>query len=137
MYYNYSVTIYPCVNLIQVPLGVLLFNENKLDEMSHILDHYMSLVPTVEVNGQILIPNGSIVDFDASRFFQVLFSGDQLTVARMRGVKALRVTETRRVDRFEGLEPIVADWHARMTLMKVNISSQMLILEYLFDTLTG
>lgn len=98
----------------------MLFNENKLDEMGHILDHYMTLVPTVEVRGQLTIPGGSILDFDASRFFQTLFGGDQLTVARIRGVQALRDTQARRMDKYEGLEPVVEDWHARMTVMKVS-----------------
>ena len=33
--------------ILQVPLGVLLYDENKLDEMSHVLEHYMQFVPKV------------------------------------------------------------------------------------------
>lgn len=97
-----------------------MFNENKLDEMSHILDHYMTLVPTVEIEGHHKLPNGSEIDFDDTRFFSIIFGGDQLTVARMRGVQALRDTHSKRADRFEGLIPVVEDWHARMTVMKVS-----------------
>lgn len=96
-----------------------MFNENKLDEMSHILDHYMTLVPTVEMEGHHKLSNGSVLDFDDSRFFSVLLGGDQLTVARIRGVQALRDTHVKCVERFEGLLPVVEDWHARMTIMKV------------------
>ena len=43
----------------------------------------MSLVPTVSADGQLLLPNGSIEDFDDSQFHSILFGGDQLTVARI------------------------------------------------------
>ncbi len=51
---------------LQIPLGVLLFNENKLDDMGKILTHYMSLVPTVTDSGQLLLPDGSVEHFDDS-----------------------------------------------------------------------
>ena len=42
LHYNYyNINVWP----VKVPLGVLLYNENKLDEMSKILDHLMALVP--------------------------------------------------------------------------------------------
>ena len=94
-----------------------MFNENKLDEMR--LDHYMTLVPTVEMEGKHKLPNGSVLDFDDSRFFSILIGGDQLTVPRICGVQALRDTHAKRPDRFEGLLPDVEDWHSRMTIMKV------------------
>ena len=49
---------------MKVPLGVLLHNKNKLDEMAKILTHYMKLVPTVEAEGHRRLPNGSVLDFD-------------------------------------------------------------------------
>ena len=65
----------------QIPLGVLLFNENKMD---NILDHYnMSLVPAVEV-GQATLPDGITITFDDTHYFPILFGGDQMTVARIR-----------------------------------------------------
>ncbi len=105
---------------MQIPLGVLLHNENKLDEMAKILARYMKLVPTVEVEGHLQLPNGSVLDFDDTRFFPILLGGDQLTIARVRGTQALRDTQDKRVDRFEGILPVVEDWHSRMTLMKVS-----------------
>lgn len=105
---------------MQIPLGVLLHNENKLDEMGKILAHYMKLVPTVEVEGRLQLPNGSVINFDDTRFFSTLFGGDQLTVARIRGTQVLRDTQDKCVDRFDGVIPVVEDWHLRMTLMKVS-----------------
>ena len=104
---------------IQVPLGVLLYNENKLDEMGKIMAHYMTLVPTTNAEGHFTLPSGDVMDFDDTRFHKILFGGDQLTVARMRGTQALRDTQDKPVDRLEGVIPVAEDWHTRMTLMKV------------------
>ncbi len=74
-------------------MGVLLHNENKLDEMTKILDHLMKFVPTVQKEGEISLPDASKVTFDDTRFFKILLGGDQLTAARVRGTQALRVTQ--------------------------------------------
>lgn len=92
--------------------------------MGKILKHYMTLVPTVSAEGKLVLPNGSEEVFDDSRFHSILFGGGQLTVARIRGAQALRDTEDKKTDRFEGLTAIIADWHARMTLLKVSTLSK-------------
>ena len=97
----------------KVPLGVCLQNENKLDEMGKILYHYMTLVPS---ECEVLLPNGSSILVDNTQFHSILFGGDQLTVARIRGTKALRDTEENPVHRLEGVTPVIEDWHA---LLKV------------------
>lgn len=111
-------------SISQVPLGVLLHNENKLDEMGKILEHYMTLVPTTAHVGHYSLPSGDIMDFDDTRFHKILFGGDQLTVARIRGTQALRDTQDKPTDRLEGVSPVVEDWHTRMTLMKVRCNYQ-------------
>ena len=56
-------------------------------------------------------------------FHQILFGGDQLTVARARGSAAIRSDHVTsictRKDRLEGLVPVVEDWHAKQCLLKV------------------
>lgn len=94
-------------------------NENKLDEMGKILDFYMKLVPTLKCEQHVSLPNGGVLDTDNTQFFSILFGGDQLTAARIRGTQALRDTHDSAVDRCEGIIPVVEDWHSRMTLMKV------------------
>ena len=106
-------------SMSQVPLEVLLHNENKLDEMGKILEHYMTLVPTTTALGHYSLPSGDIMEFNNTRFHQILFGGDQLAVARIRGTQALRDTQDKPTDRLEGVSPVVEDWHTRMTLMKV------------------
>ena len=73
--------LYIFYSYMQIPLGVLLHNENNLDEMGKILAHYMKLVPTVVAEGHLQLANGSVIDFDDTRFHSILIGGDQLTVA--------------------------------------------------------
>lgn len=98
---------------------MLLQNENKLDEMSKILSHFMTMVPTLSDEGKLTLPNGSELEFDNTKFSKILLGGDQLTSARVRGTQALRLSEDKAVDRLEGLIPVTEDWHMRMSLMKV------------------
>ena len=119
--------------MMQVPLGVLLLDENRLDDMGKIMEHYMTLVPTLFSEGQYNLPNGCSLSFDNTRFFPVLFGGDQLTEARMRGTQALRDTQDKPFDRLEGVIPVVEDWHTRMTFLKVYLSIFILSLVFSFD----
>ena len=77
--------------------------------MSQILAHYMKLVPTCAVEGHHTLPNGSVIDFDDTRFHSILFGGDQLTVARIRATQALCDMQEKRIDRLEGVDPVVED----------------------------
>lgn len=79
----------------------------------------MTLVPTLPAEGLLKLPNGTSINYDDTKFHPILFGGDQLTVARMRGTQALRDTQDKRVDRLDGVIPVVEDWHTRMTLLKV------------------
>ena len=109
--------IYASSNL-QISLGVQLYDENKLDEMSKILEHFMTLVPTLPADGHKVLPNGSILEFDDTQF---LIGGDQLTSARIRGTQANRETQDMAIDRLEGLLAVTEDWHSRMALIKVSL----------------
>ena len=88
--------------------------------MGEILKHYMEFVPTVNARCCLDLPCGSVQEIDDTRYHPILLGGDQLTVARVRGTQDLRDTQPKRCDRFEGLVPVVEDWHARMTLLKVH-----------------
>jgi len=112
---------------MQVPLGVLLHNENKLDEMAKILEHYMTLVPTMSCQQQVELPNGAEIEVDNTQFHPILFGGDQLTVARIRGAQTLRDTQDNPVDRLEGVRPVVEDWHTRMVLLKVSVHTSYMV----------
>lgn len=106
---------------MQIPLGVQLKNENKLEEMAHILEEFHNkYVPTLSSEATTTLPDESTRTFDNTQFHTILIGGDQLTVARIRGATNLRSSHAKSADRLEGTVPVVEDWHARMTLMKVN-----------------
>ena len=90
---------------------MLLHDENKLDEMSHVLEHYMQFVPKVEANGFISLPNGEKVEYDDTKFNAKPLGGDQLTVVRVRSTQALQDTMDSATQRFEGLILVIEDWH--------------------------
>ena len=99
-----------------MPLGVLLYNEKKWGKfLKNICLLYQQwkqcnkLYYQMEVRLKLTIPS----------FTLFLFGGDQLTAARIRGTKILRDTQDKPTERFEGILPIVEDWHARMALLKV------------------
>ena len=71
-------------------MGVQLLNENKLDEMSKIMEVFHKYVPTQAGTGTLMLPNGNSLDFDDTKFHEILLGGDQLTVARCRGAAAQR-----------------------------------------------
>lgn len=88
--------------------------------MANILEEFHEkYVPTVPAEGSVTLPDGSTRTYDDTKFHKLLFGGDQLTVARARGAAELRSLNAKCVHRLEGLTPVVEDWHARMTLMKV------------------
>ena len=104
-----------------MPLGVLLHNENKLDEMGYIMDRFMKLVPQQPDEAIAVLPNGDVLEFDNIQFSKILLGGDQLTAARARGTQAIRRTESTPANRLQGLIPVIEDWHVRMSLMKVMV----------------
>ncbi|KAL5475266.1 hypothetical protein EMCRGX_G027343 [Ephydatia muelleri] len=71
-----------------IPLGVLLKNENVIDDMVHILDALHKYVPTTTSNKTVQICEESeairALDIDIHHFRHILLGGDQLTVARIR-----------------------------------------------------
>ena len=101
-------------------MGVQLKNENKLEEMADILEGFHKYVPNHASEGNIVLPDGHTRNVDNTWFHKLLVGGDQLTVARVRGATALRSAHSKSIHRLAGVTPVVEDWHARMTLMKVN-----------------
>lgn len=119
--------------ILQIPLGVLLHNENKLDEMGKILESLMTFVPALPAEGELTLPNGARIEFDNTAFTKILLGGDQLTVARVRGTQALRQSEDKAADRLEGIIPVCEDWHVRMSLMKVLLLYIVCLINYIYS----
>ena len=51
----------------------------------------------------------------------VLLGGDQLTVTRAHGAQAIRSSHDNATERPSRVIPVFEDWHARQTLMEVNL----------------
>ena len=91
-------------------LGVIPKNENKMDEMTEELQHY--------------IP----VDY-AGRPVSIGLGGDQLTVERARTCQHLRKHSINSVDQLGGYVPFAADFHAEMILLQASLKIEYLYLQ--------
>ena len=92
-----------------------LHNENKLDEMSIILQNIMKLVPSLPSESEVELPDGGKVKYDSTKFFKILLGG------RVRGTQCLFRGIDKAMERLQGVIPVQEDWHARMNFMKVRI----------------
>lgn len=93
-------------------------NEAYLVDMADIMDSFTPYVPSEEFLQNVNV-DGMEYTYDGSKLMQILFFGDQLTVARARGASTLREPQKMCLNRLEGFVPTIADWHARMCLLQV------------------
>ena len=106
--------------LSQIPLGVMLKNENKNDEMVEILDALHKYVPSCTSQLHFEHPDtGADHSLDVEHFKHVLVGGDQLTIARVRSAQLIRANSNSSHSRLEGLVPSIQDWHAKLCFMQV------------------
>ena len=107
---------------LKVPLGVILKNENKLEDMIDIVDE-LKYVPQVRTTQSFeTVQSNSpakLTVLNIDHFNHILIGGDQLTCATVRGSQRIRGNSYSGRDRLEGLIPVSEDWHAKMCLMKV------------------
>ena len=112
-----------------MPLGVQLYNENKLNEMTQILLGLNKYVPVYDTETSIEI-DGKMYTQSATELSPRLLFGDQLTSARVRGAAALRSFHKTSLDCLEGHIPVTSDWHARLCLVTVSLYTQIVICIY-------
>ena len=106
---------------VQVPLGVYLKNENKLEEMVSIMETLQQYVPSIRYSTCLQIIQGEEQETVHNDYFcATLFGGDQLTVARAIGAQRIRANSEDGVARLQGLIPVVEDWHAKVCLFGVS-----------------
>jgi hypothetical protein len=89
-----------CKKSNTVCLGVIPRNENKIDEMTLILQDLQRYIPH-------------------NRPVQIAFGGDQLTVERVRVCTDLRKHSFERNEQLGCFFPFAGDWHAEVTLLQV------------------
>ena len=98
-------------------------NENKLDEMVDILSILHQYVPTQKCHTTVICPlKGTELPKRVDHMHKILFGGDQLTVARVRGAHRMRSGSIHATGRLQGFIPVVEDWHAKMCLLEVCVN---------------
>ena len=112
--------------LVQVPLGVLLKNENKADDMVEIMSHLHQYVPATEHTKTVFVPStGEMVQVKHAVFNKIFVEGDQLTVVRARGSQNVMDNSISPSFRMHGLIPCIEDWHTKLSLLGVSKSCEM------------
>lgn len=94
-------------------------NEAKLSDMCHIMDGLSKYVPYEEETEKLMVGTEHF-SCDKSKVFQLLFFGDQLTIARARGALVLRSLHSTTLNRLKGFVPTIVDWHARQCFLSVS-----------------
>ena len=104
---------------IQVPLGIILKNENKTTEMVDIMSHLHQYVPAATYTKTTLVCSTEET-VEHAAFHKILFGGDQLTVARARSSQKVMANSVSPVDSLHGLIPCAEDWHTKLNLLDVS-----------------
>lgn len=103
-----------------MPLGIVLKNEAKGDEMVDIMRHIHQYVPTVEHVEEITLSTGEEVRVCREAMHQILVGGDQMTAARARSAKKAQANGEKPSCRLEGLIAAFEDWHSKANIMGVS-----------------
>ena len=88
--------------------------------MIKIMSHIHQFVPVIEHERQVDVGDGRTVTQPTSTLYSLLFGGDQLTAARVRGAKQGRCNSVTASNRFEGLIPVIEDWHTKVIVLEVS-----------------
>ena len=104
-----------------MPLDIYLHSEQKYDELIQVLVAVHKYIPFVKNDSVISVNN---TDYCLSRdvVSLILLGGDQLTAARCRGCKLIRLNATCISKRLAGFYSVVEDWHAKVALLEVFLS---------------
>ena len=106
---------------MQVPLGVILKNENKGDEMVDIMAYLHQYVPSINCSEKKVISTGETILEEKAKFHQILVGGDQLTVVRARSAIKVKVNSHTPSKKLSGIIPVVEDWHAKANFLGVSV----------------
>ena len=85
------------------------------------MSHVHQFVPVIETNQQVDVSAGRTVTQPISTLHPLLFGGGQLTAACIRGAQEGKCNSITASNRFEGLIPVIEDWHTKVVLLEVGI----------------
>ena len=89
-----------------------------MDKVQQYLPHTTDKYTTVDG-----VPKADILE-------KCLFGGDQLTCARARSAKRHHQDSATPLEKLDGLEPVVEDWHTKMCLFEVRKSWSLKVIIY-------
>ena len=105
----------------QVPLGIILKNENKGDEMVDIMSNLHQYVPAAEYTTSVTVPGTEeTVLLQHAAFHKIFVGGDQLTAARARSSQKAMANSVSPRRSLGGLIPCAEDWHTKLNLLGVS-----------------
>ena len=87
--------------------------------MIKILTHIHRYVPAVEHETEVEISNAAPLSVSSVVTHLILFGGEQLTVARVRGAQDAKCNSVSANKRFDGLVPVLEDWHTKVVILEV------------------
>ena len=90
--------------------------------MCQVMDNLSQYVPVQKEVEHVQVDDERYTH-DRSKVIQIIFFGDQLTVARARSSITLRALHDTTIDQLKGLVPTIADWHACQCFLMVSLNS--------------
>ena len=89
--------------------------------MVEIMDQLHKYVPTVtrDETFEVTLTDEQVVA-QTNYFHHILFGGDQLTAAQVRGAQQLRSNSENPRGRLAGFTAVAEDWHAKVCLLAVS-----------------
>ena len=115
---------YQLFSFFQIPLGVILKNENKNDDMAEIMTEMHKYVPTKLYEEEYFDEDeDDVIRLSRASIHPILIGGDQLTACRARGAKKAKVNSFVAESRLDSLIPVAEDWHARFNFIEVSTFS--------------
>ena len=102
-----------------MPLGIILKNEAKTEDMVAFLIHIADYIPTIVASKETVISTGEKVAVDKSKMHYILV-GDQMTAARAKAAIEAKGNGQTSFKRLDGIVPVLEDWHTKGNFMGVS-----------------
>ena len=103
--------------IFQVLLGVIPKSETNYEDMTEILEHDQTYVPSISCEKNI--PGTGIAQ--DQKFVTSLVGGDYLSVARARGAQLIRSTSELIKHSLGGMLPVAEDGYAKVCFMEASL----------------
>jgi hypothetical protein len=91
-----------------------------------LIEELHKYVPDVPLTRKFEPSASDSVIYEDYDVHQILLGGDQLTVSRARSSRDIRSNENASRDRSASFVPVIEDWHAHQTFMKLSLQKNAL-----------